>query len=129
MNGKTESLIEIYQSPHGRSQVALRLPDETAWPTQAHMAELFEVAPQNITMHLKNVYARGEWAKSATCIAFLQVQTEGSRKVIQTRKHDSLDANIICGLRCALSTVSEIRNQQITGENAHYPKHHGFCRP
>ena len=55
MNRKSESLIKIYQLPDGRGQVALRLHDETAWLTQAQMAELFEVAPQNFTMHLKNV--------------------------------------------------------------------------
>ena len=60
MNSKSESLIEIYQLPDSRGQVALRLHDETTWLTQAQMAELFEVAPQNFTMHLKNVYASAE---------------------------------------------------------------------
>jgi len=40
------------------------------------MAELFQVKPQNITMHLKNIYAEGEVSESATSKECLQVQFE-----------------------------------------------------
>ncbi len=68
--------------------------DETAWLTQAHMAELFQVKPQNITMHLKNIYAEGELAEESTCKEFLQVQQEGARQVERKRKFYTLDAII-----------------------------------
>ena len=44
------------------------------------MAELFQTTPQNITIHLKNIFEEGELQEDATCKDFLQVQTEGSRK-------------------------------------------------
>lgn len=62
------------------------------WLTQAQVSELFEVAPQSITMHLKNVFAEDELAERVTCKDFLQVQIEGSRSVKQKIKHYSLDA-------------------------------------
>lgn len=62
---------------------------ETVWLTQAQMAELFDVKPQNITMHLKNVYEDGELVEGATCKDFLQVQQEGGREVQRKRKHYS----------------------------------------
>jgi len=45
------------------------------------MAELFQTTPQNITIHLKNIFDEGELQEDATCKDFLQVQNEGSRKV------------------------------------------------
>ena len=41
------------------------------------MAELFQTTPQNITLHLKNIYGEGELNEAATCKDFLQVETEG----------------------------------------------------
>ena len=45
------------------------------------MAELFSTTPQNITQHLKNIYAEGETEQATTCKDFLQVQNEGGREV------------------------------------------------
>ena len=69
----------IYQSSDGNIRIDVRMEDETVWLTQAHMAELFQVKPQNITMHLKNIYDEGELDHISTCKDFLQVQIEGSR--------------------------------------------------
>ena len=35
--------------------------------TQAQMAELFQTTPQNITLHLKDIFAEGELDEEATC--------------------------------------------------------------
>lgn len=80
----------VYQSPDGEIKLDVRLQDETVWLTQAMMAELFQVQPQNITMHLKNVYEEGELEPAATCKDFLQVQQEGSRTVQRSRKFYNL---------------------------------------
>ena len=48
--------ILIYQSPIGNIKIDVRLKNETVWLTQKLMAELFQFKPQNITMHLKNIY-------------------------------------------------------------------------
>ena len=45
------------------------------------MAELFERTPQNITMHIRNAYNEGELEKESTCKEYLQVQTEGKRRL------------------------------------------------
>lgn len=72
--------IEIYQTDNGKLELKVELDDETVWLTQAQIAELFEVRPQNITMHLKNVFSNGELQESATCKDSLQVQIEGARE-------------------------------------------------
>ncbi|MFN3713601.1 MAG: hypothetical protein ACK4SX_08080 [Alcanivoracaceae bacterium] len=72
--------IEIYQSDDGEVQLDIRLEQESLWLTQAQMAELFQVKPQNITMHLKNVFVDGELQEAATCKDFLQAQAEGGQE-------------------------------------------------
>jgi hypothetical protein len=93
------SEIIIYEDPHVSSPVQVTLEGETVWLTQAQMATLFQVKPQNITMHLKNIFSGGELQEEATCKDFLQVQTEGSRQVERTRKLYNLDAIMSVGYR------------------------------
>ncbi len=91
--------ILFYQTEDGRTRVECRFEQETLWLTQAAMAELFQTTPQNITRHLKAIYAEGELTEAATCKQYLQVQTEGSRKVSRKRKFYSLDAILAVGYR------------------------------
>jgi len=91
--------IIIYQSEDGSSAIDVHLKDETVWLTQADLAELFRVSPQNITMHLKNIYAEGELEEKPTCKEFLQIQMEGNRRVERKRKFYNLDMIISVGYR------------------------------
>lgn len=93
-SGAAMSEIIIYEDPDAPNPVQVTLEGDTVWLTQAQMAELFQVKPQNITMHLKKVYADDELHEAATCKEFLQVQTEGARRVERTRKFYNLDAII-----------------------------------
>lgn len=101
--------IEIYQSEDGQVQLALRLEQESLWLTQAQIAELFQVKPQNITMHLKNVFADKELEEAATCKDFLQVQAEGGREVKRKRKFYNLDAVISVGYRVNSARATQFR--------------------
>ena len=74
-----DSEIILYQTEDGRTRIQCRLEDETLWLTQAQMAELFETSPQNVTLHLKSIFAEGELVESATCKDYLQVRLEGGR--------------------------------------------------
>lgn len=106
---KNNSQILIYQSPDGRISIDVRLEDDTVWLTQAHMAELFQVKPQNITMHLKNIYDEGELQLTSTCKDLLQVQIEGSREVERKRKFYNLDVIISVGYRIKSSVATQFR--------------------
>lgn len=99
----------VYQTDDGKIRLDVRLQDETVWLTQAHMAELFQVKPQNITMHLKNIYAEGELVDVATCKEFLQVQMEGNRQVERKRKFYNLDAIISVGYRVQSRVATRFR--------------------
>ena len=96
--GKDESVV-LYTTPDGAVKVNAIIKNETLWLTQAAMAELFEVVPQNITYHLKRIYSSGELQASATCKEFLQVQNEGDREISRNLRFYNLDAIIAVGYR------------------------------
>ena len=91
--------IIIYQSSDGQTELDVRLEDDTVWLSQAQMANLLQVRPQNITMHIRNVYKEGELEQSATCKDFLQVQNEGGRLITRNIKFYNLDVIISVGYR------------------------------
>lgn len=74
MNEENPGPIIIYDDADKAVEVRLDANQEAVWLTQAQMAELFDVKPQNITMHLKNIYGEGELVEEATCKDFLHVQ-------------------------------------------------------
>jgi hypothetical protein len=81
--------IILYQTEDGKTRVQCRFENETVWMTQALMAELFQTTAQNITLHLRAIYAEGELREAATCKDYLQVRTEGRRRVQRVLCHDS----------------------------------------
>ena len=56
----THSTLLFYQTEDGRQRIEVRLEEETVWLTQRLMAELFQTTPENITIHLKNIFSEGE---------------------------------------------------------------------
>ena len=54
------SSLLFYQTEDGRQRIEVRLEEETVWLTQRLMSDLFQTTPENITMHLKNIFSEGE---------------------------------------------------------------------
>ena len=94
-----QSSIILYQTEDGRTRIQCRFEDETLWLTQAQIAELFQTTPQNVTLHLKAIFAEGELAEAATCKDYLQVRSEGSREVSRQLRHYRLEAILAVGYR------------------------------
>lgn len=93
------SELILYQTEDGQTRIQCRLEDETLWLTQAQMAELFQVTPQNVTLHLKAVFEEGELSEAATCKDYLQVRQEGGREVNRKLRHYRLEAILAVGFR------------------------------
>lgn len=55
----------LYTTDDGRSQIRLRAKDQTVWLSQREMSQLFDVTPDNVGLHLKNIFADGELEESA----------------------------------------------------------------
>jgi hypothetical protein len=72
----------VYQTDDGQVKIDVRLQDETAWLTQAHMAALFQTTVPNVNMHLRNIFAEGELQADSVIQEFLitaAVQTQEER--------------------------------------------------
>ncbi len=89
----------LYQTEDGQTRIQCRFDDDTLWLTQAQIAELFQTTPQNVTLHLKAIYAEAELQESATCKDYLQVRQEGSRAVSRQLRHYRLEAVLAVGYR------------------------------
>jgi len=99
----------IYKIEHTKINVDVLFQNETLWLTQKKMAELFETTPQNITLHLKNIYKEEELFEGATCKEFLQVQQEGKRQVKRKSKYYALKAITAVGYRVNSYRATEFR--------------------
>lgn len=96
---KEKNEIVVYQPEGGEFHIEVRIENETVWLTQAQMAELFGTVPQNITIHLRNLYNEKELEEISTCKESLQVALEGSRKVKRKLRLYNLDVIISVGYR------------------------------
>lgn len=86
----------LYTSEDGKSQIQLRADGQTVWLTQMEMAELFSATKQNISLHLKNVFADGELSEDSVVKDSLTTAADGKR--YQTRLYN-LDAILAVGYR------------------------------
>lgn len=102
----TQQLV-IFEGEAG--QVEVRLEGETIWLTQRQMSELFDTSPENVLMHLKNIYDAEELAEPATTKDFLVVRMEGKRQVKRSLRHYSLDAIISVGYRVNSTRATRFR--------------------
>ncbi|ODS23965.1 hydroxyacid dehydrogenase [Candidatus Endobugula sertula] len=109
MTDHNPSQLIIYQSEDGQIKLDVRFAGETVWLTQALMAELFATSPDNISLHLKNIYGEGELDEDLTTEDFSVVRQEGVRQVKRKLKHYNLDAIISVGYRVQSHTATRFR--------------------
>lgn len=97
MDNHTDLLL--YQTEDGKTKIDVKLENGTVWMTQKAIAELYQTTPQNITLHIKNIYEEGELSLESTCKEYLQVQIEGKREIKRSTKHYNLELIIAIGYR------------------------------
>ena len=89
----------LYKAEQEDISVDALIKDETIWLTQKAMAELFDCTSDNISLHLKNIFAEGELQPEATTEKISVVQKEGNRDVKRSLEFYNLDAIISVGYR------------------------------
>ena len=97
VTGQGEFLL--YQTEDVQTQIQVRLQDGGLWLTQQQLADLYQSTPQNITQHVRAIYATGELQEAATCKPYLQVRQERGRQVSRSLKHYNLDMVLAVGYR------------------------------
>ena len=86
----------LYSSPEEDVKVMALVKDETIWLTQKSMAELFDCSPDNISLHLKNVFASGELEKISVTEEISATASDGKKYKMNFY---NLDAIISVGYR------------------------------
>ena len=99
--------IVIYQTEDGKTQVDVRLENDTVWLTQQQIAELFGTKRPAITKHLKNIYASEELDENITCSILEHVGNDG--KQTYSTKYYNLDAILSVGYRVNSKNATRFR--------------------
>jgi len=93
-NSTAEFLIFTKQA--GENGIEVRIQDGTIWLSQKLMAALFDCSADNISLHLKNIFAEGEMDEFSVTEDFSVTAADGKN---YRTKHYNLDAIIAVGYR------------------------------
>ena len=58
--------IIIYKTSDKKTQIEVKIEEETVWLNQKQMADLFQNTVPNINTHIKNIYKEKELTKKST---------------------------------------------------------------
>ena len=104
-----ENKIILYQDDNEITRVSVRFADEDLWLTQNQLAEIYCTTQENISMHIRNIYADNELDANRTYKDFLLVRQEGHRQVQRNIAHYNLDMIIALGYRVQSQVATRFR--------------------
>jgi len=96
----------LYTSSDGEVRVDVFINSETVWLTQKAMAQLFGCTPDNISLHLKNIFNEGELDKDSVTEEFSATASDGKK---YNTKFYNLDAIIAIGYRINSKQATQFR--------------------
>ena len=105
------SNIILYTTDDGQTKIDLKLEDGTVWLSQLQIAELFSATKQNVSLHLKNIFADGELEEDA--VVKESLTTAADSKNYRTKLYH-LDAILAVGYRVRSPRGSEFRRWATT---------------
>lgn len=86
----------VYQTEDGKLKLDVRFEGETVWLTQQHMADLFQTSKQNVSLHIRNIFAENELPMNSVVKESLTTAADGKR---YATKFYNLDVIISVGYR------------------------------
>jgi len=105
-NQPAQSQILLYQTEDGRQRIEVHLQEETVWLSQKGMAELFQTTPQNINIHLKNIFSEGEISQDSVIKDSLITASDGKKYRTQLYR---LEVIIAVGYRVSSHRGTQFR--------------------
>ena len=96
----------LYSSADEKVSVNALVKDETIWLTQKAMGQLFGCSTDNISLHLKNIFAEGELEKNSVTEKISATATDGKKYNTQFY---NLDAIISVGYRVNSRRATQFR--------------------
>ena len=105
----TDNKVILYQDDNGLTRLDVRFAHEDVWLNQEQLAEIYATTQQNVSQHIRNIYADGELSEEATHKKILLVREEGNRKVNRDIDHYNLDVIIALGYRIQSQVATRFR--------------------
>jgi len=84
--------IVLYDNDEGKELVSVIFKDENFWLTQKAMGELFGCTSDNISLHLKNIFAEEELNKDSVAKKISVTATDGKNYLTQCYNLDAIIA-------------------------------------
>lgn len=106
---KRNGAFLIYQDDNGIVRVNVRFEGEDVWLTVEQIMALFDASQQDVSYHIKQIYADGEQDQNRTHKKFLLVRMEGNRSVRRSISHYNLDMIIAVGYRVKSQVATRFR--------------------
>lgn len=104
-----KSEIQIFTSKDGKTEIEVKLEDQTVWLNQYQLESLFETDRTSLNRHISNIYKSKELEEISTCAKITQVQKEGDREIKRKIKFYNLDIIIAVGYRVNSKRGTEFR--------------------
>jgi len=104
-----KSEIQIFTSKDGKTEIEVKLEDQTVWLNQYQLESLFETERSSLNRHILNIYKSKELEELSTCAKITQVQKEGDREIKREIKYYNLDVIIAVGYRVNSKRGTEFR--------------------
>ena len=98
--------MTMYETEDGKVRIDVLFDKENVWLTQKLMAMLFECSVDNVSLHLKNIFAERELDEKSVIEEFSATAADG--KKYKTR-HFSLEAIIAVGYRVNTARGTQFR--------------------
>ena len=99
----------IYQDENGITNVNVRFEGDDVWLTAEQIKELFDASQQDVSYHIKQIYAEQEQDAERTHKKFLLVRQEGKRSVKRQISHYNLKMIIAVGYRVKSQVATRFR--------------------
>ena len=93
------SEITIYKTEDGKTEIQVKLDNETVWLSLMQLTDLFQRDKSVISRHITNIFKEKELKQEATVANFATVQIEGDRKIERKIEYFNLDVIISVGYR------------------------------
>ncbi len=87
MAANENNTVVLYQDEDGITRVDVRFSGEDVWLTRDQIAQLYSTTPQNLSLHIGNIYADQELDENPTRKKFFLVRQEGNRNVKREIDH------------------------------------------
>ena len=100
------SEIIIFKSTDGKTDIDVKVEDNSVWLSQGQMVELFQTSKQNISLHIKNIFEEGELDEVSVVKEYLTTSSDGKN---YNTKFYNLDVIISVGYRVKSNVGTQFR--------------------